>query len=305
MKRILFLFTLVLLLSQRLISQPFADLLSANYQTFSSVYTDSAAGQKNKTDDYFLNLFLPKVFKNGNTLLVRLNGETMNSTISPDSSYSCRLSSVSLPVGFKFVAKSKKWETVVIGIPKIASDFRAKPGVHDWQLGGIFLEYFVPNDKLKVKLGLYYNREAFGNYFMPLVGVDWKINSRVSIYGVLPSSYRLEFNLVKNKLYTGLGFRSATRSFSLSEKSNYDYVRYNEQQVKVFVDWFVYKKFLLFAEAGYSTSLSPLQYTFGTKDLTYVNPVFTPMKSYPVVNVGIAYRIRMDLAGSGREEAAK
>ncbi|MCW3105353.1 MAG: hypothetical protein JWO09_3793 [Bacteroidetes bacterium] len=302
MKKNALLLTLALLMTARGFSQPFADILSANYQTFSSAYKDSAAGQKNTTGDYFLSFFLPKVFKNGNTLMVRLNGETMNSTISPDSSYSYRLSSVSLPLGFKFVAKNKKWETIVIGVPKLASDFRGKIGPHDWQLGGIFLQYYVPNDKLKIKLGLYYNREAFGNFFMPLVGVDWKINSRVNLYGILPSNYRLEFNIIKDKLYTGLCFKSATRSFSLSRKSNYDYVRYDEQQVKLFVDWFVYKKILLFAEAGYSTSRNPLQYTYGTKDLTYVNPVFTTLKSYPVFNVGIAYRVRMDLQGSGKAE---
>lgn len=276
-------------------AQPFADVLSANYQTFSSTYIDSAAGQKNKTDDYFLNFFLPKVFKNGNTLLIRLAGETINSTIYPDSSYSSRLSSVSLPLGFKFVSKNKKWETIVIGIPKIASDFQDKTDGYDWQFGAVFLEHFVPNDKLKIKLGLYYNQEAFGNFFMPLVGVDWKINKRMNLYGILPSNYRFEVNIIKDKLYAGLCFKAATRSFRLSQKNNYDYVRYDEQQVKLFLDYFVYKKILIFVEAGYSTNTNPLQYTYGTKDLTYVNPVYTTLKNYPVFNFGIAYRVRLDL----------
>lgn len=282
-------------------SQPFADVLSANYQTFSSTYKDSVAGQKNKTDDYFFNFFLPKVFSNGNALLIRLSGETMNSTISPDSSYSSRLSSVSLPVGFKLVSKNKKWETIIIGIPKIASDFRDKTDSYDWQFGGVFLEHFVPNDKLKIKLGLYYNREAFGNFFIPLVGVDWKINKRMNLYGILPSNYRLEFNVIKDKLYGGLCFKAATRSFRLSQKSNYDYIRYDEQQVKLFIDYFVYKKILLFAEVGYSTDSNPLQYTYGAKDLTYVNPVYTTLKNYPVFNFGIAYRVRLDLEKKNEE----
>jgi hypothetical protein len=295
MKRHLFILIFISLISLKSFSQPFADVLSANYQTFSSVYQDSAAGQKNKTDDYFVNFFLPKVFKNGNTLLVRLNGETMNSTISPDSSYSYRLSSVSLPLGFKLVSKNKKWETIVIGIPKIASDFRDKTDSYDWQFGGVFLEHFVPNDKLKIKLGLYYNREAFGNFFMPLVGVDWKINKRMNLYGVLPSNYRFEVNIIKDKLYAGLCYKAATRSFRLSQKNNYDYVRYDEQQIKLFIDYFVYKKILLFVDAGYSIGENPIQYSFGTNDQTYVNPVYTTLKNYPVFNFGIAYRVRLDL----------
>jgi hypothetical protein len=275
-------------------SQPFADVLSANYQTFSSTY-DSLSGQKNKTDDYFLNFFLPKVFKNGNTLLLRLNGETINSTIYPDSAYSCRLSSIALPVGFKFLSKNKKWETIVIAVPKIASDFRDKTDGYDWQFGGIFLEQFLAKENLKIKLGLYYNREAFGNFFMPLVGVDWKINKRLNLYGVIPSNYRFEINIIKDRLYAGLCYKAATRSFRLSQKNNYDYVRYDEQQIKLFIDCFAYKKLLVFFDAGYSIGSNPLQYTYNTSKLTDVNPVYTSLKSYPVFNIGIAYRVRLDL----------
>ncbi len=297
MKKHLVLFILFLFFITKIIAQPFADVLSASYQTFSSPYKSeqNSLQKKNKTNDYFLNFFLPKVFKNGNTLLVRLNTETMNSTTSHDSSYSYRLSSISLPLGFKFVTKNKKWETILIGIPKIASDFRTKINDKDYQLGGIFLQQYVRNDNLKFKLGLYYNREAFGNFFIPLVGLDWKVNDRLYLYGVIPSNYSVEYAIVKNKFYTGLNFKSFTRSFRLSEANNYDYVRYNEEELKVFVNWFVYKKILLFAEAGYTLGKNPLQYTYNTKNATDVNPVYTPMKSYALFNVGIAYRIRFDL----------
>ncbi len=278
-------------------AQPFADILSFNYQTFSANYQDSTKW-KNKTDDYFLNFFLPKQFKNGNTFLLRLNSEMLNSTITPDSSYSNRLSSISMPLGMKLVSKNKKWETIVLVIPKIASDFKDKVDSYDFQYGGIFLEHFVPSEKLKIKLGIYYNREAFGNFIIPLVGVDWKVNNRVNLYGILPSNYKVEFNLIKNKLYTGLNFKSFTRSFRLSQKNNYDYVRYDEMQIKLFVDCFVVPKVLVFAEVGYSLSRSPWQHKYGTtdkKEAYYGNPIYTPIKNYPIISVGIAYRVRLDL----------
>jgi hypothetical protein len=281
----------------KLSAQPFADILNFNYQTFSANYQDSTHW-KNKTDNYFLNLFLPKNFKNGNTLLIRLNSELINSTISPDSAYSNRLSSVSMPIGMKLVSKNKKWETVILVIPKIASDFKDVIDDYDFQYGGIFLEQFVPSEKFKIKLGVYYNREAFGNFFVPLVGVDWRINDRVNLYGILPTNYKVEFNLLKNKLYTGLNFKSFTRSFRLSEKNNYDYVRYDEMQVKLFLDCFVVPKVLLFAELGYSLSRSPWQHKYGTnnkKEAYYGNPIYSPLKSYPVVSVGLAYRVRFDI----------
>ena len=301
MKQILIVITVFILLSSKLVAQPFADILSFNCQTYSSTYKDSSHW-KNRTDDYFLNFFLPKILKNGNTILIRLNTETMNATISPDSSYSSRLSGISMPLGMKFVSKNKKWETVTMVVPKIASDFRDAIDKYDYQLGGIFLESYVPNAKLKIKAGLYYNREAFGDFYIPLVGVDWRINKRINLYGILPSNYKIEFNIIKNKLYTGLNFKSATRSFRLSEKNKYDYVRYDEMQLKLFVDCFVASKILVFGEIGYSLGKSPWQYTYNTKDVTYINPIYTPLKSYPTFNLGIAYRIRFDLE---KAEAAK
>lgn len=296
-KQVLLIVTLFILSAAKTFAQPFADILNFNYQTFSSNYKDSTQW-KNKTDNYFLNLFLPKNFKNGNTLLVRLNSEHLSSTITPDSSYSSQLSSISMPVGMKLVSKNKKWETVVLVIPKIASDFKDKLDSYDFQYGGIFLEHFVPNDKVKIKAGLYYNREAFGNLFVPLVGVDWKVNDRINLYGVLPTNYKVEFNLVRNKLYTGVNLKFFTRSFRLSQAQNYDYVRYDESQVKVFVDYFVVPKVLLFAELGYSVGKSPWQHKYGTnnkKEAYYGNPLYTPIKNYPIISVGLAYRVRFDL----------
>jgi hypothetical protein len=294
MKKLILVFACVLMVCTSVNAQPFADIGSFNVQTFSGNYKDSLA-RKNRTDDYFLNFFLPKVFKNENALLIRLNAESLVSTIGGDSSYTRRISSVSLPIGFKFVSKSKKWETIIIGVPKIASDFRQELSFHDYQLGGIFLEHFVPRPGLKIKAGLYYNREAFGNFFVPLVSVDWKVNERWYFYGILPTNYRIEYNAAREKFYTGLNFKSLTRSFRLSGLDRHDYVRYDEIQLKLFADWFVVPKVLLFAEVGYTLGKNPWQYTYNTKTETSVNPVFTPMKSYPIFNFGIAYRIRTDL----------
>lgn len=275
-------------------SQPYVDIVSFNYQTFSSTYTANTKW-KNKTDDYFFNFFLPKEFKNGNALLFRLNSELISSTITPDSSYTSNLYNVSLPLGFQFLSNNKKWKTVVISIPKIASDFKDVINKYDCQLGGVFLENYVANENFKIKAGLYYNREAFGNFFMPLVGIDWNATDRVHLYGIMPTSYKVEFNIIKNKLYTGLNFKSLTRSFRLAKSENLDYIRYNEMQLKFFVDYFIYKKVLVFGELGYSIGKSPWQYVYNTKIETFRNPVYTPLKSYPVFNVGVAYRIRFGL----------
>lgn len=300
MKKLIFIFIfLTAVVSSQ--AQPFADLLTFSYQTFSGKYDFPGDSVKrnlnNKTDNYVLNFFLPKEFKNGNMLLARLNTETISSTISSDTSYSSRLSSISIPVGMKLVTKNKKWETILIGIPKIASDFADAIDGYDIQYGGIFLQHFIPKENIKIKAGLYYNREAFGNFYVPLVGIDWKVNKRIYMYGILPTSYKVEFNILKDRLYTGLNLKYFTRSFRLSKVKNNDYVRYDEAQVKLFLDYFVIPKVLIFAEAGYSIRTNPVQYAYGTKDEHYLNnnPVYGAMKPYFIFNFGLAYRIRLDL----------
>jgi len=301
--RLLLLITFVLI-TTKVISQPFADIVNFNVQTFSGTYKDSTKW-KNHTDNYFLNFFLPKEFKNGNTLLIRLNSEMINSTFGPDSSYTSSLISVSMPLGFQFVSKNKKWKTVTIVIPKLAGDMKDRNLMTYSQLGGIFLENYIVSDKLKFKLGLYYNREAFGNFFMPLVGMDWKVNKRLYLYGTLPSNYRVEINIIKNKLYAGLGFKSLTRSFQLSKPYPYNqaipdwnnYVRYDEEQIKLFLDCFIYKKFLLYGEVAYSIGKNPILYNNIDNLLgqNYSSPVYNKMTPYPIFNIGISYRIRLDL----------
>jgi hypothetical protein len=306
-KNFLLIAIILLFIAAKITAQPFVDVVNFNYQTFSTKYKDEPTvfpvSWKNHTDDYFLNIFIPKEFKNGNTFLFRINSEMINSTISPDSSYSKQLASLSMPLGFQFLSKNKKWKTIAMVIPKIASDFRDNAiNQYNYQLGGIFIENYVVNEKLKIKAGLYYNREAFGNFYIPLVGVDWKINSRVNLYGILPTNYKMEFNMVKNKLYTGICFKSFTRSFRLSAGNNYDYVRYDEEELKIFVDCFVYKKILVFTEAGYSLGKSPIRYMYNTKDIYYNDMLYTPTNPYPIFNVGIAYRIRQDLEKIGENK---
>jgi hypothetical protein len=278
-------------------SQPFADIASFNYQTFSAPY-DSFPNWSNKTQDYFLNLFVPKEFKNGNTLLVRLNVENLVTTYwasnDPEDKYPAQLTSISVPLGMKLVTKNKKWESIFLAVPKIAGRKLDFSDPHCLQYGGIFLQHFVPGPRLKVKAGLYYNREAFGNFFVPLLGVDWKASDRISLYGILPTNYRVEFNILREKLYTGLTFKSLTRSFTMGDVWKNDYVRYDEMQVKLFLDFFVYKKFLVFAEMGYTLGKSPIQMHLADDKPEVNNVRYSPVSDYLLVNVGFAYRVRLD-----------
>lgn len=272
-------------------SQPYTDIASFTYQHFSSDYKNNP-NLRNQTDNYQLNLFYPKVFKNGNVFLLRFNTEMLHSSTNLASDNSSNLSSFSLPIGFQWVSKSKRWKTVLMGIPKLASNFEGAIVSKDWQYGGLFLEDYSPSEKLKLKAGLYYNREAFGNFFVPLLGVDWKATDRIYLYGILPNSYKIEYSIIKDKFFTGLDLKSGYRSFNLSNTTQHNYVRFDETLAKFFLEGFVAKNLLLSGEVGYSFGKSPQQYYSDTNELNETNIIYTPLKKSPVFNIGISYRIR-------------
>ena len=274
-------------------AQPYTDIASFTYQHFSSHYVDNPA-LKNQTDNYLLNLFYPKQFKNGNLFLLKVNAELLHSSINLEGNNTSNVSSVAMPIGFQWVSKSKKWKTVVMGIPKLASNFESVLTSKDFQYGALLLENYDVNENLKLKFGLYYNREAFGNFFVPLLGVDWKATERIYFYGILPSNYKIEFNVVKNKVYTGLDFKWLTRSFNISDNQPNNYMRFEEVFLKGFAEYFIFENVLLTAEAGYSFGKSPLQYDTASDELSGADVIYSPLKKYPVFNFGISYRIRND-----------
>ncbi len=270
-------------------SQPYTDIAGFSYQHFSSSpKADNSFGSQ--TDQYALNLFFPQMLSERTLFLFRINSELIHSTV-PDLELSQNLTGISVPVGFQFSSQSKKWATTVLVIPKLASDFRNNLATEDWQYGGLFLENFTPTQTLKVKAGLYYNREAFGNFFVPLLGIDWKATNRLYFYGTLPTNYKIEYELQKDKWYTGFDFKSVTRSFHLSGTD--DYVRFDETLLKLFAECFVYKKMLLTGQIGYAFGKSPLQYN-SDEEAVGSGTIYTPQKNYPVFNLGISYRLRND-----------
>jgi hypothetical protein len=270
-------------------AQPFIDIANASVQDFNSVYQDSAQSSSN-VRNFNLNICIPKVFKNENTFLFRFGAEQLTSSIF-DSHYT--LYAFSMPVGFQFVSKSKKWKTMVMAIPKISSDLQDDLS-KDIQYGGVTLFTRVIHDSLKIKFGLYYNREFFGNFFVPLVGIDWKATEHISVYGLLPNNMRIEYEF-GDGFYAGIGYKNYQRSYRLFSGFNNDFVRVRESQVKLFGEFFVWKKILFFAEAGYTLKYSFIQYDEVNKKEEHLDhPVYTPLENSFIINLGLAYRLRLD-----------
>jgi hypothetical protein len=287
-------FGLILLLpSYKGVSQPYVDVINTSAQSLQSNYKD-ALNSKNTTTNYFLNLTIPLVLDSQNTIIIRFYGENLRTTIKNDLfTQTNNLYSTLLPIGLQHETKNKKWKFMGLVMPKLSSDFKAKISSYDLQVGGYGLATYAINKKLRIKAGLFYNKEFFGNFFVPLFAIDWDATDRLKLYGVLPTTYRIEYAVVKQKIYTGLAFKSYTRSYRLND-GNHDYVKNAELQARAFIDVYIKKKFVLFAEFGRTIGYSPLAYLYQTKTEAQYIPIYTKIQDAFFFNVGLALRIRSD-----------
>jgi hypothetical protein len=280
-------------------SQPFVDILNTSFQSLNTTYKDSSQ-IKNTTNNYFLNITLPVKIDSQNTVIVRFYGENLQSTTGGQNiNLSFNLNSALLPVGLQHETKSKKWRYLGLLMPKLSGHLKEETSVQDFQMGAYGLATYIKSDKFKIKFGLFYNREFFGNLFVPLFGIDWRVNDRFQMYGVLPSNYRLEYALLKKQLYVGLAMKWFTRSYHInlhngSADSSNVYVRNQELQAKAFVEMYIAKRLVLFSEFGRTFNYSPSLYWSGTKDLFPGFNLYSPIKDNFFFNVGLAYRIRFD-----------
>ncbi len=278
MKRIIFVALSVLFIQMTTRAQYFVDIFSFNRQA----YNIPAGAQ---TSDLFVNAFIPKVLKNGNTFFVRAHYEKLEMR---NDSLSSAYSSITLPIGMQVQLKNPKVKFTGLVIPKIAGADLGAAFSDVFQLGAYSLFTVTESEKFRYKFGLYYNREFFGNFFVPLVGVDWKVSDRFSLFGTLPQSFKASYAIVPSRVNAGLAFRSMTRSFRGEDKNTF--VRYNELQFKTFFDFYLTPKNVVFIEGGYFLGKTPLLYNNDDTENPVVSNLLKEGKAFPIINAGWALR---------------
>ena len=295
-------------------AQPFVDILNIQYQRFPEAPYDNSANASLLTEQFTANIFIPLELKNKDVIVIGSSFDKFRFKYdSVNNSKTSFLYATSLQLGGVKQWKDGKWSALMLIIPRISSDWEKLSKKH-YQLGGVVLFTYTcsgracpstTNKHLKLKFGLYYNREFFGNFFMPLAGFEWKANEKLNIFGVLPGSMNIEYKLNKS-LYTGIAYKSITTSYRLSDSTDNYYVReghrfWGHWQLKGFVNFYPVKNIALFAEFG-GTSWRRYEVYENDRE-NKKDPVTEPGSFYPVYrtfkngvffNVGIAFRVRLD-----------
>lgn len=266
------------------IAQPFVDIINLRTQKF-------GFGDKTTTENT-MDIFAPLQLKKGNLILI---GANYNHVLFQDHNEGSELKLTSASLRLGGIKKwNDDWSTMALIIPKITSDMK-DISMEDYQLGGVAMMIKTVNDNFKYKFGLYYNKEHFGNFFMPVFGIDWKVSDKVHVFGILPSGMNIEYKL-SDKFYTGISYKSITTSYRLSEKSESSYIKeghnfWGHNQLKGFINYYPIKGLVLYAEAGHTAFRQFNEYEKGTKNKV------SSLKGYKdnlLVNIGASFRIRLD-----------
>lgn len=266
-----------------IVAQPFTDIFNVRYFILPARTDFSGADEKVTTTWRTVSVELPLKMKE-DYLVFRPNFESYsfgNSEFIKNDLYG-----VALPVTFLMQLKNKSWKTAITFIPRISSDFENSTA-NDYQYGGALLAVFEKKENLKYKFGVYYNSEHFGFFMRPLLGIDWRINERLTLFGVLPATMNLEYKTGKH-ICTGFAFNSFTKSFRLF---NDDWFKIEDNHLKIFVDYYVTKNLVLNIEAGHSVFR---KYSQGFGKDSGKTETELKFQDGMLVKVGWMWRMRLD-----------
>lgn len=235
---------IILMHSDKITAQPYLDIVNLKYTNS----PNAGLINQNKNDikiKYFsLGTNLPLLFKNKkDALIFSPYVEEWSSKINNNKRQ--RYFSAALPVSFSKTLPYTRWGYLLTGIVRMNdSSINEKGRI---QVGGAFIVNYKRNQNLTWKLGIYLNNELFGVFVMPLAGIDWRINKRNNLFGVLPGNLTYEHKLNEH-FYYGANFRAITNSYATSV----GYWRIDENQLGIYLDTYLNKNFVLNIEAGHS-----------------------------------------------------
>lgn len=189
--------------------------------------------------------------------------------------------STALPVTYMQYFNDSVWFISTTIIPRysgVTTQYRS----NGWQLGGAVVAAWRVSRQLKFRLGLYYNREFFSDFFIPLAGLDWKVNDRLMVFGTLPNSLKVEYRL-KKKWYAGTFFKSFTNSFR--DVHGEGYYKLSDNHLGLFSDYYFTPHLVWGVEAGHTL----LRHTVGRNVEQRMESKYNTL----FVKTGFYYRIRM------------
>ena len=239
-------FLMAVLCSRSSLAQPYVDLVNVRYCKSPNIGLFRRHEKATNLNYFNASATLPVLLKNKkDAIIFSPYYEQWESKIKDAKSFRKNHFGSGLPISF-LKSLDSKWSILVTPILRLNdTTLGAK---NKSQFGGALLAtHKSPGGKFTYKFGVYINEDLFGLFVIPLAGIDWQINSKTSLFGVLPGSMTLEHEL-KRQLYYGATFRAFTNSYTDLNQ----YWRIDENQLGLFADYYLTKKIVVNIEMGHS-----------------------------------------------------
>ena len=238
-------FSFLTICSYSLKAQPFFDLLNIQGQLSKPTKDHSKDSSGTETYNYSADLSVPLKIKKD---YLAIGASYSILRVKQSNFREIDMRSILFSLAWVKQWKNEKLKTSFILISRANSEPGNSITQNYFQWGGAVLHTVKRRENFKYKFGLYYNSEFFGPFILPLVGIDWNINERLNLFGVLPGSMNLEYKL-NNSIYVGAAFRSITNSYRMAANS---FIRINDNHLKAVADFYLTKNHVLSLEAGHS-----------------------------------------------------
>lgn len=279
MVRILIILVFILSFKTSLCSQPFVDPIQLRYiNSFKNNNSEIAS---------FTHLWVggdfPFKLKNNNYIFLSPFYEQWQFESTNNTKIYPTVQSLCLPIGLITPLKESKWSLTFI--PLVRFNGEKLFSNNTFQYGGVFFTTFEKKENKKFRFGIYANREFFGWFIIPLLGADWRIDEKNYIFGLLPGRLTYEHKW-SDKLYGGATFRAPMNSYRLS---NGDFIRLDDNQISLYLDYYPAKKLCLTLEPGFGV-FRKIRIGNDTQR-GYISEV--DWGDGPFIKFSAAYRIRM------------
>lgn len=248
-------------------AQPFTDIVSLNYQYhLPTEYQSPQTAENRNLSLVSADVLLPLSLGRGSYFLIGGQYARFDFGFDLGARLSQGFNVTEGRVGALYQWQSQKDKTLFLIIPKWAGEEQAFESKY-FQLGGVALHTHQLSKNFACKFGLYYNREFFGNFFMPLVGLDWQINDNLLLYGTLPGNLQLH-RILTPSLAASVSYASPSGSLLLENGS--DYIRIGKSfppnaVVSADVHWTIFSPLVLKVSVGHT-----LWRSYGKYDVDHV-----------------------------------
>jgi len=284
MKTLLKIFVCLCIFTSISKAQPYFDVASVQTSAANNFLVSDSAKEALKLNWFSVNINYPITLSKKN-LLVTTVGYEQFLFESEQALLSKTFNSIYVPLTLLHTWNDTTWNTSLTYIPKINSYSPVHVSDNTLQHGVAVIVTHIVNNHFKYSFGGYYNREFFGNYFLPLLGIEWKASKRLQVFGLLPNDLTADYKINKS-LHTGVVYKGVTTSFRYKPISVADYLRMEEGQLKLFADLYITKSIVLNLEGGVIVARSYA--------LQYKSPIDKPdfdVRESSIFKIGLYYRV--------------